>query len=233
LPPLSIGEGDDKPVRTGIADRIDGWLHDGKLYIRVVDYKTGKKKLRPVRYLVRYGLQMLLYLFTLGKAGRERYGYEIVPAGVLYVPARDVLVKSPGNISDDEILESKTKNLRRSGLILDDPDVIDAMENGETPKYIPVTFNKDGKLSAGAWPPWSASEGSALYRRHAARSRGRIEKREHRGRPIFPQPAGRCVHMVRIRGRLPFRRAADSRRYLRKLKPEEFWGNLEGGREVE
>ena len=40
------------------------------------------------------GLQMLLYLFTLEKHGAERYGKEIVPAGVLYVPARDILVRA-------------------------------------------------------------------------------------------------------------------------------------------
>lgn len=50
------------------------------------------------------GLQMLLYLFTLRSTAAERYGKEIVPAGVLYVPAHDILVRADKRLSDEEIV---------------------------------------------------------------------------------------------------------------------------------
>ena len=28
---------------SGFVDRVDGWVDDGRLYLRVVDYKTGRK----------------------------------------------------------------------------------------------------------------------------------------------------------------------------------------------
>ena len=62
LPPLELGEGEDKLVLTGVADRVDGWLHEGKLYLRVVDYKTGRKKFDLSDVLYGMNLQMLLYL---------------------------------------------------------------------------------------------------------------------------------------------------------------------------
>jgi ATP-dependent helicase/nuclease subunit B len=55
IPPMELGAGEDSLRLTGIADRVDGWVHDGKLYLRVVDYKTGRKKIRPLRRVVRYG----------------------------------------------------------------------------------------------------------------------------------------------------------------------------------
>ena len=63
---------------------MDGWLRDGKLYIRVVDYKTGKKSfdLTDLRYGL--GVQMLLYLFALEGEGERYFGHPVVPAGVLY-----------------------------------------------------------------------------------------------------------------------------------------------------
>ena len=72
---------------SGKVDRVDGWLHDGKLYLRVVDYKTGRKSfdLSDVRYGL--GIQMLLYLFTLEKEGAvllripHRAGGGAVPPG--------------------------------------------------------------------------------------------------------------------------------------------------------
>ena len=68
--------GDTTLSVTGKVDRVDGWLKNGKLYLRVVDYKTGKKAfdLADVRYGL--GIQMLLYLFAL-----QRYGGSAVPAG--------------------------------------------------------------------------------------------------------------------------------------------------------
>ena len=61
----------------------------GKLYLRVVDYKTGKKSFDLAELRYGLGLQMLLYLFTLKEEGQMLFGgHEIVPAGVLYTPAR-------------------------------------------------------------------------------------------------------------------------------------------------
>ena len=129
---------------TGVADRVDGWLHEGKLYLRVVDYKTGRKKFDLSDVLYGMNLQMLLYLFSLGENGKLLYGEEIVPAGVLYVPARDGVISVDGDISDAELEKKRSKGLRRSGLVLSDPEVIRAMEHADTPKYIPVDFKKNG-----------------------------------------------------------------------------------------
>ena len=30
---------------SGFVDRVDGWVEDGRLHLRVVDYKTGRKSL--------------------------------------------------------------------------------------------------------------------------------------------------------------------------------------------
>ncbi|MCF0137269.1 MAG: PD-(D/E)XK nuclease family protein [Oscillospiraceae bacterium] len=143
LPPYSLGEGEENLILTGVADRVDGWVHEGKLYVRVMDYKTGRKKFSLPDVWCGMGLQMLLYLFSLGENGKLLYGREIVPAGVMYIPARDVLLSETSDLSDEEIAEKKAKSVQRSGLLLDDVRVLRAMEQSEKPKYIPVTF-KDG-----------------------------------------------------------------------------------------
>ncbi len=140
LPPLKLGEGDDSLVLTGIADRVDGWVHDGRLYLRVVDYKTGKKSFSLSDVWYGMGLQMLLYLFSLGENGQLLYGKPIVPAGVLYIPARDVILSSKTDLSDEEIASERADEIKRSGLILDEPEVINAMEHSDKPRYIPVKF---------------------------------------------------------------------------------------------
>jgi len=149
MPPVTLGDGDAALVLTGVADRVDGWEHDGRLYLRVVDYKSGHKKFSLTDVWYGMGLQMLLYLFSLEKNGRQRYQKEIVPAGVLYVPARDVLVSAAERLTDQEILKEKAKGLRRSGLLLNDPAVLSAMEHGE-PVYIPVSLNRQGEYTGDA-----------------------------------------------------------------------------------
>lgn len=141
IPPVSIGDGEESLELKGVVDRVDGWLHDDKLYIRIIDYKTGSKKFVLSDVLYGMNLQMLLYLFALAKSGDKIYGKEIVPAGVMYVPAHDAVVSGSPDMSNEEIREARVKLIRRSGLILDNPEVIEAMEHGENPKYIPVRFS--------------------------------------------------------------------------------------------
>ena len=144
IPPMEIGDGETSMTLTGIADRIDGWVHDGKLYLRVVDYKTGKKEFKLSDIWYGMNLQMLLYLFTLEKWGEQLYGKEVVPAGVLYIPAFHKHVVGQDNLTDEEIAKEQRKSHLRSGLILNDLSVIEAMEQGEEHEFIPVSVKKRG-----------------------------------------------------------------------------------------
>ncbi len=151
LPAITIQEGDTTLSVSGKVDRVDGWLHDGKLYLRVVDYKTGKKSfdLTDLRYGL--GIQMLLYLFTLSEKGEQYFGHEILPAGVLYLPARDVILRMERGISEEKLRGALQKELRRSGMVLSEPEVLRAMEHSalETPNYLPLQINKDGDITGG------------------------------------------------------------------------------------
>lgn len=145
LPPVEVEQG----VRlrlTGYVDRVDQWLHGGKSYLRVVDYKTGRKSFDFSDVEDGRGLQMLLYLFALSREGKGLFGPEdTVPAGVLYVPARTPLVDGERGMSDGEIQKSRDRLLRRQGLVLDDPDVLAAMERpaGEY-RFLPIGAGKGG-----------------------------------------------------------------------------------------
>ena len=147
--PVELTKDGASVTLTGIADRVDGWVHEGKLYLRVVDYKTGVKKFSLSDVWYGMGLQMLLYLFALQADGAGRYGKEIVPAGVMYVPARNLLLSLDADVDDEEAEKQRRDKLRRSGLVLDDPAAMEAWEKGEDKRYIPVKF-KNGKAGADA-----------------------------------------------------------------------------------
>ena len=140
--PGSRGQGTQFSL-IGFIDRVDGWEHDGKLYLRVVDYKTGKMSFNMTDILHGRNMQMLIYLFALLEHGAEKYGMDLRPAGVLYIPARDVILRLPRNTTEEEIVKKRDKELRRSGLVLNDPSVLEAMENGDEKKYLPVKAAKD------------------------------------------------------------------------------------------
>jgi len=131
---------------TGFVDRVDGWVRDDRLYLKIVDYKTGQRSFRLSDIWYGVGMQMLLYLFTLCGEGSAHYGGRILePAGVLYAPARDVVLSMPRDATDEQIEKERRKSLTRSGVIIRDPELVRAMEDGG--KYIPVTVKDDGTLT--------------------------------------------------------------------------------------
>ena len=149
LPAVSVEREDISLRLVGKVDRVDGWVKDGKLYLRVVDYKTGRKSfsLSDVQYGL--GIQMLLYLFALEREGEKHFGTPVVPAGVLYLPARDVIVSEKRDASPAKIESDIQKELRRSGMVLEDPAVLQAMEHSalESPCYLPIAVKRDGAVT--------------------------------------------------------------------------------------
>lgn len=149
LPPVTAKNG--VTVRlSGLVDRVDCWEHEGKRYLRVVDYKTGKKAFDFTDIENGLGLQMLLYLFALEKDGQKLFGpEEIVPAGVLYLPARDPVVDGKRSMTAEEIRAAANKELVRRGLLLDDAEVLSAMEHAPSGKYrfLPLGGKSDAAVS--------------------------------------------------------------------------------------
>ena len=129
----------------GTVDRVDTYHKDGITYFRVVDYKTGVKTFELDDIYYGIGLQMLIYLFAVEKNG-DYFGEHRVPAGVLYVPARRVSVRTVGD--EDKLQKDLSKSMQMNGLVLDDPTVLQGMDPKRSGVYVPFSFKKDGTVSA-------------------------------------------------------------------------------------
>ncbi|MBQ9347157.1 MAG: PD-(D/E)XK nuclease family protein, partial [Oscillibacter sp.] len=118
LPAVTITEPDGELRIGGKVDRVDGWVKDDTLYLRVVDYKSGRKKFDLGAVRMGLDIQLLLYLFALEQGGGERFGKRIEPAGVLYLPARDDILSAERNLPPEKLQQLREKEYRRSGLVL-------------------------------------------------------------------------------------------------------------------
>lgn len=126
----------------GSVDRVDVMEKDGKSYIRVVDYKSGGKKFALSDIFSGLNMQMMLYLFAIYENGAQRYG-EIMPAGVLYMPAKEGSESLHRGASAEEVKLEKLKSARLNGLITYDEAVIGGMDCTVSGYYVNVL--KDSK----------------------------------------------------------------------------------------
>ena len=125
--------------------------HGDKLYVRVVDYKTGNKKFSLEDVRMGLNLQMLLYLFSIQKNGaspKNALEYvknmEIVPAGVLYFSAGIPTLTLDARVSAETVEKIAQDKLARHGLLLNDPEILRAMDKDLTGAYLPIRQKKDG-----------------------------------------------------------------------------------------
>ena len=139
-PTLKVETGDGDTVTVGgTIDRVDILRRPGgKSYVRVIDYKTGGKDFRLGDVLYGLNMQMLVYLAALVQDG------ERLPAGILYVPAAEPSVNAERGAAPEEIEKAELRQLRMSGLVLSDSEIITAMEAGAKGIFIPAALKKDG-----------------------------------------------------------------------------------------
>ena len=147
LPGIVIPNDAMGAVLRGFVDRMDTWEHQGNTYYRIVDYKTGPKEFDYCDVFNGIGLQMLLYMFALRDSGEEHLGDRPIPVGVQYFPARVRYLSTEGRPDDAEAEKKRSKEWRREGLLLDDDEILRAMEPDNTGKRLNFTVKKDGSRS--------------------------------------------------------------------------------------
>ena len=148
---LNVVSGAHSVYFSGKTDRVDV-LEDrenSRYYVRIIDYKTGRKDFKKDQLANGINLQMFLYLYELTGKGGDLEGYK--PAGVLYCP---VVAPDPvkgRDITPEEILKGQNSDLRMKGLVLDDPAIVQAMEKispKQRGRFIPVNLKADGSFDA-------------------------------------------------------------------------------------
>ena len=148
-------DGDEEPLKLvtpsgitvyfdGMIDRIDVYESEGKKYIRVVDYKSGVKEFKFIDLLYGVNMQMLLYLFALTDVDHRGAYSGNIPAGVLYMPAKDAVPGLGRNEGDEAVRGVFRDTYKMKGIVLMDDDVITAMEKDCGGEFIPVTKTRDG-----------------------------------------------------------------------------------------
>ena len=151
VPAVEVPFGEDGVATVvGKIDRVDSFQEGNRVYLRVIDYKSGSGKHFSLSELYQgLNLQMLLYLFAICSKPRE--GAEVIPSGVLYLPATGVLREFCFHrpTSENEREKKISAGFCRNGLILQEQGVLTAMEEiapGERGKYLPIRFKKDGSI---------------------------------------------------------------------------------------
>ena len=135
----------------GVVDRVDIYTDPyGKRYIRIVDYKTGSKKFAFEDIYNGINLQLLLYMLALTE-GKDADFNDCIPSGVLYMRSGFLKCEAeydPLSADQKSRLELCADQLKRNGLIVENDDVIEAMDKDFSGKYVPVTKTSTCKYGA-------------------------------------------------------------------------------------
>jgi ATP-dependent helicase/nuclease subunit B len=157
LPPLEIDLGNGVVLSlSGRIDRVDLGSDGDGLYLRIIDYKSGREKLELPRVLAGAQLQLLVYLWVAleyfaGICGRGGRGPD--PAGAFYFHVqRPVMNVDRPDLSPADLDREWLKQFKLSGWVVDHgPELYRLLdrnlEPGSSSLLVPAALTKDGRVS--------------------------------------------------------------------------------------
>lgn len=191
LPPLALDLGEGWRLELhGQIDRVDVATSGDELYLRVVDYKTGGKKLGLDEVYHGTALQLLTYLAVAQENAQAFLNRAARPAALFYLALREPMISADGPLPDEEIERQLRQKFRLSGLMLQEEKVLQLMDStlgpGASSEVVPLRLNKDGSYGSHSRVVDETRFDLLLrFIRHRIRSLGqRIVRGEVRSYPI-------------------------------------------------
>ncbi|WP_134684268.1 helicase-exonuclease AddAB subunit AddB [Brevibacillus migulae] len=135
----------------GRIDRVDQSIETEQLYLRVIDYKSGPKKLALADVWNGLNLQLLVYLDVVLTNADAWLGRKAEIGGVFYYQVADPVVTAKRLLTADEAAKERAAKLKMKGLMLADTELARLMD-GETEsgnsELLPYGLKKDGSFTA-------------------------------------------------------------------------------------
>lgn len=133
----------------GRIDRVDTYENEDKLYVKIIDYKSGNTNFQMAALYYGLQLQLVLYMDTAVKSFQKGTEKQVIPAGIFYYNIDDPMVDGETGESTESIEKKIKEKLRMNGLVNKSEEVVTLLD-GEFEKksdVIPVTKNKDGSFA--------------------------------------------------------------------------------------
>ncbi len=145
MSPLRIQLSDgSSAVLGGVADRVDTYSADGKTYIKLMDYKTGKPSFSLDGIEECDGIQLFVYMISICTKGGKLFGGDIKPAAAFYVAVTPEVKEHDFPIDEETASALARDGIVRRGAVLNDEDVMKAVF-GTDGKFMPK-YASDKKI---------------------------------------------------------------------------------------
>lgn len=142
---------EEKMQLLGRIDRVDTYETDDKVYVKIIDYKSGNTSFSLLNLYHGLQLQLVVYLnAAMELTAKKHPGKAVEPAGIFYYHIKNPMVDGVGTESEAEIRQAVLEQLKLNGLVNAEPEVYRAMdaEFAGNSVVIPVGLKTDGSLKA-------------------------------------------------------------------------------------
>lgn len=135
----------------GRIDRLDQCEDGDKVYVKIIDYKSGSTSFDLAAIYYGLQLQLVVYMDAVLEMTERKYPEkEVIPAGILYYNISDPLIEKKGQPDEEEVNAEILRQLRMNGLINSELEAIRHLDRGieKESDIIPVVL-KDGAVQEG------------------------------------------------------------------------------------
>lgn len=151
FPPILINLENGETVElVGKIDRLDEANINGEKFIRIVDYKSSKRKINLSDIYYGLQIQLLVYLDAILESyEKTQIAY---PGGMFYFKLDEPIISAESRLSKEEAEEKILEEFKMEGLLLKDKNLVYSMDklmkDSSKSKIIPAAFKKDGDFTS-------------------------------------------------------------------------------------
>lgn len=151
LDSLNIALSEKEKVRLrGRIDRVDIGETNDRVYVKVIDYKSGERRFDLAALYYGLQLQLVVYMNAAVELTQKKYpNKEVVPAAMLYYRMTDPMVEGE-NLTPEEVNAKILQELKMTGMVNKSDEAVRMLDKTFTDKseILPLERKKDGNFSA-------------------------------------------------------------------------------------
>lgn len=136
----------------GRIDRVDTCEQEDKIYVKVIDYKSGTRKFDLAALYYGLQLQLVVYMNAAVETQKQKHpDKEVIPAAMLYYHVDDPMTEvEKGHPDPQEIQDAILDELKMTGMVSDEDAVIQMLDKEfmDKSQIVPVAKKKDGSFTA-------------------------------------------------------------------------------------